>query len=52
MCLIFTLLLGFAVGLTSYNFGALSRYKIPAMPLFAIMLVLLSNYSKIDKANS
>jgi hypothetical protein len=52
MCLIFTLLLGFAVGLTSYNFGALSRYKIPAMPLFAIMLVLLSNYSKNDKANS
>lgn len=38
--LIFTLFFGFAVGITSYNFGALSRYKIPSMPFFAMYLVI------------
>lgn len=42
MCLVFALLYGFSVGFTSYNFGALSRYKIPAMPFFASMLVIIS----------
>lgn len=42
MCLVFTILFGLVVGVTSYNFGALSRYKIPAMPLFALMLVVIS----------
>lgn len=42
MCLVFTVLFGLVVGVTSYNFGALSRYKIPAMPLFALMLVVIS----------
>lgn len=50
MCVIFCLIFGYVVGLTSYNFGALSRYKIPAMPLFAILLVLISNHSNILKS--
>ncbi len=40
-CLIFTIIFGFAVGLTSGNFGTLSRYRIPCLPLFGIALVLI-----------
>lgn len=39
---IFSLLFAFAVGFTSYNFGALARYKIPCMPFYlAVLLVVL-----------
>ncbi len=40
-CLVFTLIFAFAVGITSYNFGALSRYKIPCLPFYAGLLVIL-----------
>lgn len=39
--LFFSLSLGIAVGLTSYNFGALSRYKIPCMPFFTASLAII-----------
>jgi hypothetical protein len=41
----FSLLYSFVAGFTSYNFGALDRYKIPALPLYMITLVLV-NYHK------
>jgi hypothetical protein len=40
-CLIFTLIFAFAVGLSSGNFGALSRYRIPCLPFYATALVLI-----------
>jgi len=40
-CLIFTIIFAFAVGLSSGNFGALSRYRIPCLPFFGIALVLI-----------
>ena len=40
-CLLFSLTFAFSVGFTSYNFGALVRYKIPCMPFFAIALILI-----------
>lgn len=40
-CLVFTVIFAFAVGISSYNFGALSRYKIPCLPFYAAFLVLL-----------
>lgn len=40
-CLVFSILFAFAVGISTYNFGALSRYKIPALPYFALALVLI-----------
>jgi hypothetical protein len=40
-CLIFSVIFAFAVGISSYNFGALSRYKIPCMPFYALALVLI-----------
>ena len=36
--LIFVLLFGFAIGFTSYNFGALARYKMPIYSLFIFIL--------------
>lgn len=40
-CLIFSLIFAFAVGISSYNFGALSRYKIPCLPFFALSFILI-----------
>jgi hypothetical protein len=40
---LFSLTMAFAVGITSYNFGTLARYKIPLIPYFALALVLLGN---------
>ncbi len=40
-CLIFSILFGFAIGVTTYNFGSLVRYKIPMIPFLIIPLLLL-----------
>ena len=40
-CLIFSIIFAFAVGVTTYNFGSLSRYKIPCLPFYTIALVLI-----------
>ena len=40
-CLIFSLIFAFAVGISSYNFGALSRYKIPCLPFYALAVILI-----------
>lgn len=39
----FAILFAFAVGFTSYNFGALARYKIPAVPFFVAALLILND---------
>lgn len=46
-CLVFSLLFAFAVGVSTYNFGTLMRYKIPMMPFLWILLV--SAYPKRKK---
>lgn len=40
-CFIFTIFFAFALGLTTANFGALVRYKIPAIPFFLIIIFVL-----------
>lgn len=42
-CLTFSIIFAFAVGISSGNFGALARYKIPALPFYFSALVLISN---------
>lgn len=39
--LVFSITVAFAVGITSYNFGTLARYKIPLLPYFTVALVLI-----------
>jgi hypothetical protein len=41
-CLLFSLVFAFAVGVSTFNFGTLSRYKIPMMPIFLLALILIN----------
>ncbi|MFY0628597.1 MAG: hypothetical protein JXR07_20030 [Reichenbachiella sp.] len=43
LCLSFSILFAFAVGISTYNFGTLVRYKIPLMPFYAVILTLIFN---------
>jgi len=48
--LTFSVLFAFAVGVSTYNFGTLSRYKIPMMPYYLTAIVLLlRSTTKIQK---
>jgi hypothetical protein len=42
--LVYCLIFGFVVGFTSYNFGALGRYKIPMISIFVFILLYLNYY--------
>lgn len=39
--IVFAIIFGVTVGITSYNFGALSRYKIPALPFYTTALIFI-----------
>lgn len=41
MCLVFAISFSFGVGVNSYNFGTLVRYKIPMMPFYVSGLYIL-----------
>jgi hypothetical protein len=43
-CLVFSLSFAFAVGISTFNFGTLVRYKIPLLPFYATALVLLLHH--------
>jgi len=47
--LVFSIAFAFAVGVSTYNFGTLVRYKIPLMPFFVVSLVLILHYINKDK---
>jgi len=50
---IYAISFSFSVGMTSFNFGALSRYKIPMLPFFCLILVcvyLKPKKKKLTKA--
>lgn len=42
MLTVYCLIFGFVVGFTSYNFGALGRYKIPIFSLFTFLIFYLN----------
>lgn len=39
-CVLFAVLFAFAVGISTYNFGTLMRYKIPLVPFYGVALVI------------
>jgi len=41
LCFVFAMIFAVAVGASTSNFGALSRYKIPCLPFYFIMLLML-----------
>jgi hypothetical protein len=49
MCLVFSLIFGYAVGVTAYNFGALVRFKIPGLPFFLMALILIRHVYALQK---
>lgn len=48
-CLVFGIFFAFAVGVSTYNFGTLSRYKIPMMPYYALGLSLIYHFWKRER---
>jgi hypothetical protein len=51
-CLVFSLIFAFAVGISSYNFGALSRYKIPCLPFYGAFILILYHHKKLESAST
>jgi hypothetical protein len=47
--LIFSITFAFAVGVSTFNFGTLVRYKIPLLPFFLTALILILHHSKSDR---
>lgn len=47
MCFIFAFVFAVAVGISSANFGALSRYKIPCMAFYLVLMILLYNKTNL-----
>ncbi len=47
--LIFSLTFAFAVGVSTFNFGSLVRYKIPMLPYFLVAISLILNHANRDK---
>lgn len=48
-CFIFSIIFAFAVGVSTFNFGTLSRYKIPMEPFYLLGIGLVYYHSKSDK---
>lgn len=48
-CFIFSILFAILIGLTCFNYGSLVRYKLPIMPFYSFMLVLLYYTDKAGK---
>ena len=48
---LYTVLFGITVGLSTFNFGTLIRYKIPAVPFLMLFIFLLSAYQPAKKIN-
>ncbi|MBT1702024.1 hypothetical protein [Chryseosolibacter indicus] len=46
-CLVFSITFAFAVGISTFNFGTLSRYKIPLLPFYLLALILI--YAQANK---
>lgn len=47
--LFFSLSFAFAVGISTYNFGSLVRYKIPCIPFYVALLFIVLHLSKKSK---
>lgn len=48
-CLIFSLVFAFAVGVSTFNFGTLMRYKIPLMPYYLLALIFMKDYANRER---
>jgi len=51
-CFTFTIILALAVGLNSYNFGTLVRYKIQLLPFYLGGITLVNNYARLNSGQT
>jgi hypothetical protein len=52
-CLIFAIIFAFGVGISTYNFGTLSRYRIVMVPFYVMAIYMLDLHAQSKKiANS
>jgi hypothetical protein len=47
--MVFSLSYAFAVGVSTFNFGTLVRYKIPLIPFYLVGLIVIYGYSNKDR---
>lgn len=50
-CLVYSLIFAFAVGISTGNFGTLSRYKIPCLSFYALAIILIDHQNRQRKMN-
>lgn len=50
-CFIFSIFFAFAIGISTYNFGSLVRYKIPCLPMYGIAIIIPYVALVLDKDN-
>ena len=50
-CLVFSIIFAFAIGITTFNFGSLVRYKIPLIPFYLTAMLLILNNYRIKELN-
>lgn len=48
-CMVFSITFAFAVGVSTFNFGSLVRYKIPLIPFYALGLMMLYRYVNSER---
>ncbi len=48
-CMLFSITFAFAVGVSTFNFGTLARYKIPLLPFYLIGLVVIADQSNKER---
>lgn len=48
-CLVFSLTFSFAVGVSTFNFGTLARYKIPMLPFYVLAMGYILHYSNSER---
>ncbi len=48
-CFAFSLVFAIGVGVSSYNFGSLARYKIPLMPFYVFGMFVLNAYNSLKR---
>jgi hypothetical protein len=48
-CLVFSIIFAFAVGVSTFNFGTLARYKIPLLPFYSLALIFTFHQEKRER---
>ncbi len=48
-CFIFTLIMGVIIGLSTFNFGTMVRYRLPVLPFYFFMLLYIYMKNKGDR---